>query len=59
VVKEAGIPLYWVVDDDERSVEIWTPSDEFPTIERERLLWHPPGAPEGFQLSLEELFRPL
>jgi Uma2 family endonuclease len=57
--REAGVPLYWVVDGDERSVEIWTPSDEFPLLERERLVWHSAGAGEVFELSLEELFRPL
>jgi Uma2 family endonuclease len=57
--REAGVPLYWVVDGDARLVESWTPSDEFPIIERERLRWHPPGAREAFELSLEELFRPL
>ncbi len=57
--REAGVPLYWVVDGDERSVEIWTPADDFPAIEHERLVWHAPGAREPFTLSLEELFRPL
>ncbi len=57
--REAGVPLYWVIDGDERSVEVWTPADEFPAIEREHLLWHPPGARQRFELSLEELFRPL
>ena len=57
--REAGVPLYWVIDGDERTVEIWTPSDEFPAVERERLVWHPPGAGRPFELSLEQLFRPL
>jgi Uma2 family endonuclease len=57
--REAGVPLYWVADGDDRSVEVWTPSDDFPTIERERLAWHAPGAREPFTLSLKELFRPL
>ena len=48
-----------MADGDERSVEIWTPSDEFPILERERLVWHPPGAREMFELSLEQLFRPV
>jgi len=51
------VPVYWVVNGEEQAVEIWTPFDEFPAIERERLAWHPPGAPEAFMLSLEELFR--
>jgi Uma2 family endonuclease len=57
--REAGVPLYWVIDGDERTVEVWTPSDDFPALERERLVWHPPGAGQRFELSLEELFRPL
>jgi Uma2 family endonuclease len=57
--REAAVPLYWVVDGDERSVEVWTPRDDFPAVERERLVWRPSGAGEPFTLSLEELFRPL
>ena len=57
--REAGVPLYWLVDGDERSVEIWTPSDEFPLVERERLIWHPTGAPRPFELDLHALFRPV
>ena len=57
--REAGIPLYWLVDGDERSVEVWTPADDFPTVERERLVWQAPGARMPFTLALEELFRPL
>ncbi|MGH7580600.1 MAG: Uma2 family endonuclease [Gemmatimonadales bacterium] len=57
--REAGVPLYWVVDGDDRSVEVWRPTDEFPVIERDRLIWQPAGAGEEFQLSLEELFRPV
>ena len=57
--REAGVPLYWVVDGDEQSVEIWTPGDDFPLFERELLRWHPAGAGEPFTLKLEELFRPL
>ena len=57
--REAGVPIYWVVEGDERSVEVWTPTDNFPSLERERLVWHAPGAREPLALSLEELFRPL
>jgi Uma2 family endonuclease len=57
--REAGVPLYWVVDGEERSVEIWTPADDFPEVERERLKWHPSGAQAPLTLRLEELFRPL
>ncbi len=57
--REAGVPVYWIVDGDDRSVEVWTPADEFPVFERERLVWQPAGARESFTLALAELFRPL
>lgn len=57
--QEAGVPLYWAVDGAEQHVEVWTPHAEFPAIERERLVWHPPGAGTPFMLELPELFRPI
>jgi Uma2 family endonuclease len=57
--QDAGVPLYWILDADERSVEAWTPEDRFPRIEREQLRWQPDGASEPFSLALEELFRPV
>ncbi|HUF36197.1 MAG TPA: Uma2 family endonuclease [Gemmatimonadales bacterium] len=57
--REAGVPLYWVVDGDARSVEVWTPEDDFPALELDRLVWQPSGASRPFTLSLEELFRPV
>jgi len=57
--QEQGIPLYWVVDGDERLVELWTPEAELPVVERERLLWRPGGAARPFTVELAELFRPI
>jgi len=57
--QEQGVPLYWVVDGDARSVEVWRSEDRFPTIERERLVWHPAGAAAPFTLQLEDLFKPI
>ncbi len=54
-----GMPVYWVVDADERRVEIWRPGDTFPRFEQERLLWHPEGATQPFGLPLADLFAPL
>jgi Uma2 family endonuclease len=56
---QAGVPVYWVVDGDDRSVEIWTPGDDFPAVERERLVWQPAAARQPFSLELGNLFRPL
>ncbi len=57
--QEAGVPAYWIVDGDTRDVEVWTPDMRFPTIERERLVWHPTGATTPYTLELSELFRPI
>jgi Uma2 family endonuclease len=57
--QEAGVPLYWIVDGEERRVEIWTPSDSFPAFEQELLVWQPGQEGEPFTLTLAELFRPV
>jgi Uma2 family endonuclease len=49
------VPVYWVVDADARRVEVWTPDDDFPRVERERLVWHPAGAGAPFELALDAL----
>jgi Uma2 family endonuclease len=57
--QEQGVPLYWAIDADERSAEIWTPSDQFPHQERDELVWTPAGASAPFMIQLAHLFRPL
>jgi len=57
--QEVGIPFYWIVDPDEKCVEVWTPDAQFPTVERKRVGWRPEGAEEEFVLDLEGLFRPI
>lgn len=57
--QEVGIPLYWVIDGDDASAEIWTRVDLFPRTERDTLVWMPEGASAPFELSLSELFRPI
>lgn len=52
--QEASVPLYWIVDGDERLVEVWGPTDTLPRVERERLEWHSPGAAEPLALSLAD-----
>ena len=56
---EAGTPLYWVVDADRHTVDVWTADRHFPRVEREQLVWHPEGAAEPFTLALAELFAPV
>jgi Uma2 family endonuclease len=50
------VPVYWMVDGEARQVEVWTPEDAVPRIERDQLVWQPEGA-VPFTLSLQELFR--
>ena len=57
--QEVGIPLYWIVDADAHHVECWTPHAITPTIERERLTWHPSGASAPCSIALASLFAPL
>ncbi len=57
--QEVGVPLYWVVDADQKLVEVWAPQATFPRFEREQLTWYPEGASRALHVSLAELFRPL
>jgi Uma2 family endonuclease len=57
--QEVGVPVYWVIDGDRQEVEVWTPADTLPTVERRCIIWSPEGADEDFTLELAELFRPM
>ena len=57
--QEQHVPLYWIVDADQRQVEVWRPDLEFPETENERVLWLPEDAASPFTLELNQLFKPL
>ena len=57
--QEIGIPCYWIIDPDEEAVEVWTPDDTAPRVERTSLTWQPPQANEPLVIDLGTLFRPL
>ena len=57
--QEQHVPVYWVIDGDERLVEVWNPEAESPSIERNRLSWLPVGANRPFEVVLSDLFRPI
>jgi Uma2 family endonuclease len=51
-----GVPVYWIVDPDGESIEIWRPGDERPEVSDERVTWQPEGAKTPFELSVREFF---
>ena len=57
--QEVGVPLYWIVDPDRKSVEVWAPEAQLPSVERECVVWKPDEVDEAFELALEELFKPI
>jgi Uma2 family endonuclease len=54
--QEQRIPAYWVVDIDQRQVEVWTPDAFFPVIEREQLTWRHPALDTSCMVDLVRLF---
>jgi Uma2 family endonuclease len=50
------VPLYWIVNLDDRIVERWTPESAHHTLVRDRLEWHPAGAAVPFTLDLPAYF---
>jgi len=53
--QEMRVPLYWVIDAEQRRAEVWTPEATAPVFEGERLQWHPAGCAEPLVVSLAEL----
>lgn len=56
VYQEHGVPVYWIVDREQRQVEVWTPNAEAPVIERERLTWRHPASDDECVIDLARLF---
>ena len=54
--QEQRIPTYWVIDIDQRQVEVWTPDAHFPAVERERLSWRHPAVVNECLIDLGALF---
>jgi Uma2 family endonuclease len=52
-----GIPEYWIVDTDARSVTRWRPEDERPDVCFDRLVWHPEPMPHPWSSTFPKMFR--
>ena len=52
---ERGVPELWIVDADERTVEVWRSGADEPEVIADALAWNVAG--HRFQISLNEVFR--
>lgn len=52
----AGVPAYWILDAEQRQVEVWTPGEEVAQVERQELRWKPAGAGTTFVFDIAGLF---
>ena len=54
--QRAGVPEYWIVDNDAQAIERWRPGDERPEILAARITWQPDGATEPLTIDLDKFF---
>ena len=57
--QERRIPNYWIVEWEEKVVEVWTPDCANPVIKKEVVTWHPERATDSFEIDVRELFKPV
>jgi Uma2 family endonuclease len=51
-----GVPQHWLVDAEQRIVEIWTPTANAPAVVRELLTWRHPDVSDAIEIDLVKLF---
>jgi Uma2 family endonuclease len=54
--QRVGVPEYWVVELDARTVERWHPADDAPEMLRDQLEWRPAGSHTPMLLELAAFF---
>ena len=54
--QEQRVPVYWVVDIDQRQVEVWTPDAQLPNVERSQLTWRHPALEVACVMDVAKLF---
>jgi len=58
VYLDAGIPEYWIIDGEERTIRIVRPGHD-DTTASESVTWHPAGADTPLVIALADVFGPL
>ncbi len=53
--REMRVPVYWIIDGENRRAEVWTPGATMPVFESEHLIWQPSGAPVPLVVPLTKL----
>jgi len=51
-----GVPQYWIVDGEQRQIEVWTPDAQEPLTLRDRLVWRHPLLDDDCVIDLARLF---
>lgn len=54
--QSVGVAEYWVVDLEQRQVEVWRPGALQASVHRDRLTWQPEPAVEPLTIELGEIF---
>jgi Uma2 family endonuclease len=53
----AGVPSYWIIDPDARTVSVWRPAMTAAELHTDQLEWQPEGMPAPLVIDLEAFFR--
>ena len=54
-MEDAGVPEYWMVDRESRSIRIVRPNGD-DAVASERMTWHPAGASRALEFAVGQLF---
>ncbi len=57
--QEQGVGEYWIVDPDERRVEVWRPGALKAELRSDVIRWQPDPDVEPLAIDLEQVFKPL
>ncbi len=55
--QEMRVPMYWVIDTENRSAEVWTPGATLPVKQSATLTWQPTGVDVPLLVDVAALFR--